>query len=162
MIQVFHYQLCIDAIQTNDRENFLEQIKKYPQLIHEPIPLRSVRNDWTLLLLVANADFEGSLWFLNTLLESGSNIDTLSSSGLTALMYSAYRSDVEKARCLLQYGANTSIRGNPKKQTAFELAMERNVQTKEWINLFQLHKDQLDEKDLALLHEHRLLSLYAN
>jgi ankyrin repeat protein len=141
-------------IQENNAVRLKREIEKKPEVIHFKDEF-----DRSLLLL---AILHGSCDSVVVLVDSGMDINQLNKGGQSALMYAAFYNRLEIAEYLLDKGAMVSTRTYRKDESALGLAMKRDEKKDHWVLLFNSYRDQLDEKDLELLYENRLVSLFLN
>jgi ankyrin repeat protein len=93
------------------------------------------------------------------LMQAGSDVNAKNYYGQTALMNAAW-SNFKNAEYLIQRGADLSFRDNFGNST-LDLALSRKRESYHgWFELFTLHQNQFDEKDLARYHELRLSILF--
>jgi ankyrin repeat protein len=144
---------CILLIYKKNFEKLRVEIDHCPDLVF------SVDNDdrgWTLLMHAAsNRSFECA----RILVEKGASVNQKSNWGYTALMAAVTYNNYEITQYLLLKGAEVAWRDKISNLSAFERIIIRNDK-REMFGLFAPYKNQFDEKDLDLYHEHRLSALF--
>jgi ankyrin repeat protein len=139
-------------IKLNDHKQLGEHIKRNPDLTHI-----TNFNSYTLLMIAVTYHANECA---ELLIQSRADLNLQDNFGDTALMDAANRNNFIAAQNLLKHGAKISLR-NLHGESALGLIMLHDPDRLEWIELFGLYKDQLDEIDLQLYLEHRLSALLA-
>jgi ankyrin repeat protein len=147
------WSICMDLIRGNDYIQLQKKVEREPDLIYK---MDSVGRS----LLVKSILF-GSFECMAVFITCGADINKEDVDGDTALTTAVYSNEFKATQLLLDCGADLSIR-NDYGQSAFDfVTMKGEKDIPAWIELFSLHKDRLDQKDLALYHEIRLQALFA-
>jgi hypothetical protein len=109
-------------------------------------------------LLMESAHW-GAFNCMSILIEYGADMEKINKYGVTALIYAAAWDNIDIAKYLLQKGAIVSHR-NHDGNSAFKTAINRVSCKKEWVELFFIYKNKMDECDLELYYQMRLSTLF--